>query len=64
MTAGYNAGNGPLAADYLEIKHSNGTSIKFYQFNNGSQPDGRSSGTSLASYSDSAGTEYGTESYL
>jgi len=64
MTAGYNSGNGPLAADYLEIKHSNGTSIKFYQFNNGSQPDGRSSGTSLASYSDSAGTEYGTESYL
>ncbi len=64
MTGGYNAGNGPLASDYVEIKDSGGTSVKFYQFVNGSQPDGRSSGTSLVGYSDSAGTEYGDTSYL
>ena len=63
IPSSYNSGT-PLASDYLEIKDSAGASVKFYQFVNGSQPDSRSSGTSLSTYQDSAGTDYGTLSYL
>ena len=51
----------PRADDFLEVKKSDGTSYKFFQFiQNGS----RTSGTSLAGTQDGQGTDYPVNSYM